>query len=104
VAPVAVRLRRDFGSLLALIRAHAVLHQASRERDAAGCIIATLDDYAVVRGLVADVIAEGVGATVSASVQETVATVAKLGGCAVANPELMRELESSTGVMARAIA
>ena len=33
VPPVAVRLRRDFGSLLALIRAHAVLHQASRERD-----------------------------------------------------------------------
>ena len=43
VAPVAVRLRRDFGSLLALIRAHAILHQASRDRDAAGCIIATLD-------------------------------------------------------------
>ena len=33
VPPVAVRLRRDFGSVLALIRAHAVLHQASRDRD-----------------------------------------------------------------------
>ena len=65
IPPVAVRLRRDFGSLLALVRAHAVLHQANRDRDADGRIVATLDDYAVVRGLVADVIAEGVGATVS---------------------------------------
>ena len=90
VPPVAVRLRRDFGSLLALIRAHAVLHQASRERDAAGCIIATLDDYAVVRDLVADTIAEGVGSTVSDTVRETVAAVAALA--------------SAEGVMARAVA
>ena len=84
VPPVAVRLRRDFGSLLALIRAHAVLHQASRERDDAGRIIATLDDYAVVRELVADTIAEGVGATVSDTVRETVEAVAALAhrrGC-----------------------
>ena len=77
-APVAVRLRRDFGSLLALIRAHAVLHQASRARDNKGRIVATLDDYAVVRDLVADAIAEGVGATVSETVRETVAAVAAL--------------------------
>ena len=75
VPPVAVRLRRDFGSLLALIRAHAVLHQASRARDDDGRIIATLDDYAVVRDLVADTIAEGVGTTVSDTVRETVAAV-----------------------------
>ena len=73
-----MRLRRDFGSVLALIRAHAVLHQASRERDADGRIIATLDDYAVVRDLVADIIAEGVGATVSPAVRETVLAVGAL--------------------------
>jgi hypothetical protein len=78
VPPVAVRLRRDFGSLLALIRAHAMLHQASRARDDEGRIIATLDDYAVVRDLVADSIAEGVGATVSATVRETVKAVTEL--------------------------
>ena len=78
VPPVAVRLRRDFGSLLALIRAHAVLHQASRERDDEGRIVATLDDYAVVRDLVADTMAEGVGATVSDTVRETVAAVAAI--------------------------
>jgi hypothetical protein len=75
VAPLAVRLRRDFGSVLALIRAHAVLHQASRERDGAGRIVATLDDYIVVRELVADIVAENVGATVSDTVRETVGVV-----------------------------
>jgi hypothetical protein len=78
VSPVAVRLRRDFGAVLALIRAHAVLHQANRARDDDGRIIATLDDYTVVRELVADIIAEGVGATVSATVRETVTAVEAL--------------------------
>ena len=51
VPPVAVRLRRDFATVLNLIKAHAVLHQRTRERDAAGRIVATLADYAVVRDL-----------------------------------------------------
>jgi hypothetical protein len=33
VPPIAVRLRRDFGAVLNLVRAHAILHRASRERD-----------------------------------------------------------------------
>lgn len=78
VPPVAVRLRRDFGALLALVRAHAVLHQATRPRDPDGRIVASLDDYEVVRVLVADVIAEGVGSTVSPTVRETVDAVAAL--------------------------
>ena len=94
VPPVAVRLRRDFGSLLALIRAHAMLHQFSRDRDDYNRIIATLDDYAVVRDLVADTIAEGVGATVSAAVRETMKAVSAL----------QSEDEAGQGVPARAIA
>lgn len=78
VPPVAVRLRRDFGAVLALIRSHAILHQANRERDRAGRIVATVGDYAQVRELVADVIAEGVGTTVSPTVRETVDAVATL--------------------------
>jgi hypothetical protein len=80
IPPVAVRLRRDFGQLLALIQAHALLHQATRERDAAGRILATLEDYAVVRELVVDVIAEGLEATVAPSVRETVKAVETLLG------------------------
>jgi hypothetical protein len=78
VPPVAVRLRRDFGALLNLIRAHAILHQASRERDADGRIVATVEDYALVRELVADLVSEGIEATVPATVRETVETVERL--------------------------
>jgi hypothetical protein len=64
VPPVAVRLRRDFEAVLNLIRAHALLHQASRERDAEGRIVATVEeDYAAVRELVADLVSEGIEAT-----------------------------------------
>jgi hypothetical protein len=78
VPPVAVRLRRDFGALLILIRSHALLHQASRQVDNRGRVVATLDDYRVVRELVHGVIAEAVEATVSLTVRETVEAVAAL--------------------------
>jgi hypothetical protein len=78
VPPVSVRLRRDFNAVLSLIRAHAVLHQASRDRDDRGRIVATLEDYAIVRELAADLVAQGIDATVSATVRATVEKVAKL--------------------------
>jgi len=78
IPPVAVRLRRDFGALLSLIRSHALLHRATRERDALDRIVATVEDYAVVRGLIADLISEGVEATIPPIVRETVETVKKL--------------------------
>jgi hypothetical protein len=78
IPPVAVRLRRDFTMVLNLIRAHALLHQATRERDDQGKIIATIDDYAVVRDLVADMVADEVGATVTESTRETVRVVREL--------------------------
>lgn len=40
-----VRLRRDFTTLVSLVRAHAVLHQLTRERDQEGRIVASLTDY-----------------------------------------------------------
>ena len=43
-----------------------------------GRIIATVEDYAVVRELVADVMTEGVGGTVSNTVRETVEAVVVL--------------------------
>jgi hypothetical protein len=75
IPPVAVRLRRDLGTVLALIRAHAVLHQCNRKRDEAGRIIADLDDYEGVHRVVAEVVAEGVAATVSPTMRETVIAV-----------------------------
>ena len=72
---VAVRLRRDFSVVLSLVKAHAILHQATRGRDQEGRIVATLTDYSRVRGLVSGLIAEGVEATVPKSVRETVEAV-----------------------------
>lgn len=77
----ATRLRRDFVSLACLIRAHATLYQAQRERDVHGRIVATvLDDYAPVRDLVAALIAEGVEAGVSEAMRTTVEAVRVLQG------------------------
>lgn len=78
IPPVAVRLRRDFGVLLRLIRAHAVLNQANRERDDAGWIVATNIDYEVVRELVTDILSEGVESSVSKTIRETVSAVENL--------------------------
>lgn len=50
----------------------------NRPRDAAGAVVATLDDYAAVRDLAGDLIAEAIGATVPGSVRETVAAVAAI--------------------------
>jgi hypothetical protein len=89
IEPVAVRLRRDVKAVLSLIRAHTILHQATRQRDRKGRIVATLDDYTAVRKLVADLVAEGVEATVDPAVRETVKAV--------------RELERDEGVTAKAV-
>jgi hypothetical protein len=77
VPPIAVRLRRDTKLLLNLIRAHALLHQAARQRDQEGRVVAALDDYAAVYELVAEHIAEGVQASVPATVRQTVAEVGR---------------------------
>jgi hypothetical protein len=71
----AVRLRRDFSACLALLQTHAVLHQASRQRDGHGRISATFEDYAEVYHLVHDLVAEGVRATVSPALRAAVDAV-----------------------------
>jgi hypothetical protein len=80
IPPVAIRLRRDFTTLLTLVKTHAVLHQANRERDAAGRIVASLTDYSAVRELVEDLFDVAVQATVPKIVRETVAAVSTLSG------------------------
>ena len=107
VPPVAVRLRRDFAAVLNLVRAHAVLHQATRERDDRGMILANLEDYAKVRELVADLVSEGVGATVPPIVRETVGAVARLlnGGdsASVTSREVGEELGLEKGPVSRRV-
>jgi hypothetical protein len=107
IPPVAVRLRRDFGALLNLIRAHALLHQATRERDAHGRIVATIEDYTAVRELVADLVSEGIEATVPKTVRETVEAVKRLRentkGEPVTVAELARELKLDRSAVSRRV-
>jgi len=107
IPPVAVRLRRDFGALLNLIRAHAVLHQATRERDAYGRIVAAIEDYAAVRRLVADLVSEGIEVTVPKTVRETVEAVKRLRDDSKGEPvtvaELARELKLDRSAVSRRV-
>lgn len=75
VKPVDVRLRRDFKTIISLIKAHALLHKACRERDEQGRVVATMQDYEAVRELVADPIAYQVEQKVKPIVRETVEVV-----------------------------
>ena len=98
VPPVAVRLRRDFGAVLNLIRAHAVLHQASHARDPDSRIIASLDDYEAVRELVQDLVSEGIDATVSTTVREAVAAVSRLREDSEGEPISIAEVAKELGL------
>lgn len=101
----AVRLRRDFGALLNLIRAHAILHQTQRERDEHGRIVATLADYAAVYALVVDIVSEGVQATVSPALRETVGAVSSLSvdGHPVSIAQLAARLGLDKGAVSRRV-
>jgi hypothetical protein len=82
ITPVGLRLRRDFTALLNLVKAHALLHQATRSRDEHGRVVATLEDYGIVRELIVDLMAEGLGATVSPTIRQTVRAVEEELGAA----------------------
>jgi hypothetical protein len=73
IPAMAVRLRRDFQTLLSLIKAHALLHQVNR-----GMIIATIDDYRAIRELMWPIIAESAEALVRKPIKETVYAVEDL--------------------------
>jgi hypothetical protein len=107
VPPVAVRLRRDFKTVLVLVRAHAVLHQASRRKDEEGRIIAEIEDYQVVRELIADLVAVGVEATVKSEVREIVGTVRALlemGREEVRQSDLKSALQLDKSAISRRVA
>jgi hypothetical protein len=107
IPSVAVRLRRDVSTLCTLIKSHAFLHQASRQRDPQGQIVATIEDYAAVRELVADLIGEGVNASVSKTIRETVEAVAGLQQSdslqAVSLTKLMQVLGVDKSVVSRRV-
>ena len=104
---VAVRLRRDFSVVLSLIKAHAILHQASRERDGERRVVATIADYARVRQLVSGLVSEGVEATVPKTVRETVEAVESVidgwGKDHATNKAVSKELEIDKAAASRRV-
>jgi hypothetical protein len=70
-----VRVRRDFGQLLAAIKVHALLQHEHRHIDKDGRLQADLNDYAAVRELMSDTFAD-VGLT--KILKETIAAVRAL--------------------------
>ena len=78
IPPIAVRLRRDFSALLGLIAAHALLHRATRVEDEEGRILATIDDYSVIRDLVLCAMSEAVESAVDPKIRETVKATAAI--------------------------
>ena len=75
--PTAVRMRRDFKTVLSLIQTHAILHQSHRET-VDGRIVANREDYTAIYELVHDLIEQAVQAAVSEETRETVRAVEDL--------------------------
>lgn len=108
--PVAVRMRRDFMRLLGFVKAHCLLHQATRETDKKGRLIATIEDYAVVRELVAGHMSADAGATVRPEVRQVVEAVAELREAMSASPEegvkqreIVQHLDLEKGTVSRRV-
>jgi hypothetical protein len=95
VPPAAIRLRRDFGAMLTLVRTHALLQQANRDRDAEGRIVADYNDYAAVAELLGPLISDAIGSTVPATILDTVHAVSDLnaiGGVTTAEVALTLDI------------
>jgi hypothetical protein len=103
IPPLAVRLRRDFSSILSLIQAHALLHRATRERDERGRIMASFADYEAVRDLSGEFIAEGLGALVSDTIRATIQTVKELNKETVSVKEVAEKLGLDKSATSRRI-
>lgn len=89
-------MRRDFTAVLTLVQAHALLHEATRERDPGGGVIATIADYKAAHRLVAASIAEGSERAVPERVRETVNAVARLSP--IGKPVTINQLVSELGI------
>jgi hypothetical protein len=96
IPPLAVRLRRDFTTLISLIKAHALLHRNNRTVDKDGRIVATVADYAAVRGLLVKLLAEGVEATVPPTVRETVVAVGGVGEVSITGLARILKLDKNS--------
>ena len=86
IPPLMVRFRRDVGSLFSFIKASAILHQAQRQVDAQGRVVATVADYALAYPIFTKVMAQSSGKSVPDNVREVVKLIAERAGSAATRP------------------
>ena len=86
IKPFMVRFRRDVGSLFTFIKASALLHQAQRQLDAQGRVVATVADYALAYPIFSRVMAQSSGKSVPDNVREVVKLIAERVGSAARKP------------------
>jgi hypothetical protein len=86
IPPLMVRFRRDVGSLFSFIKASAILHQAQRQVDDQGRVVALVADYALAYPIFTKVMAQSSGKSVPDNVREVVKLVAELAGSAASRP------------------
>ena len=81
-----VRFRRDVGSLFSFIKASAILHQAQRQVDDQGRVVATVADYELAYPIFSKVMAQSSGKSVPDNVREVVKLIAERAGSAATRP------------------
>lgn len=91
MSPRETRMRRDFLQVLTTIEASAFLHQYQRECDASGAVVATTEDYALARRLLAPIF-DTVAASVKPSMRRVIEAV-KVDDPAITLRELANRLD-----------
>jgi hypothetical protein len=97
------RILRDAEQVLALIRAHTLLHQCTRDCENEQ-IIASLDDYAAVYQLIGEPLSQGLDKTVAPHIREVAETVKQLipnSGTPISVTDLADALGKDVGVISR---
>jgi len=74
-----VEARRTFGHLMSLIQAVALLFQKQRDRDGNGQVIATVDDYEIVRRYLVRPLATALGKMLTPGAEQLLDVVSQLG-------------------------
>jgi hypothetical protein len=90
IQPLMVRFRRDVGSLFSFIKASALLHQAQRQMDTQGRVVATIADYALAYPIYSRVMMESAGRGVPDNVCAVVKLISERVGAATKKPTAMR--------------
>ncbi len=105
--PSSIRIRRDFQKVLDLVRAHALLHQATRKIDARHGVVAEIRDYRAVHEVLGEVIDEAVEAAVPPRMREIVEAVQAIsranGGRPVSYAQLIEATKLDRSTISRQV-